>query len=52
MVGSISSGAAGTMSANLVGVGSFVGVSQLLYLFIVQTAVWGGRQELPLVPAS
>ena len=42
MVGSISSGAAGTMSANLVGVGSFVGVSQLLYLFIVQTAVWGG----------
>ena len=42
MVGSISSGAEGTMSAILVGVGSFVGVSQLFYLFIVQTAVSRG----------
>ena len=42
MVGSISSGAAGTMSAVLVGVGSFVGVSQLFYLFIVCTAAFWG----------
>ena len=42
MVGSISSGAAGTMSADLVGVGSFVGVSQLFYLFIVWTAAFWG----------
>ena len=35
MVGSISSGAAGTMSAVLVGVGSFVHVSQVFYLFTV-----------------
>ena len=35
MVGSISSGAAGTVSAVLVKVGSFVGVSQVFYLFIV-----------------
>ena len=42
MVASISSGAAGTVSADLVGVGSFVGVSQLFYLFIVRTAVFWG----------
>ena len=42
VVGSISSGAAGTMSADLVGVGSLVGVSQLFYLFIVWTAVFWG----------
>ena len=42
MVGSISSGAAGTMSAVLVGVGSFVCVSQVFYLFIVWTAIFGG----------
>ena len=42
MVGSISSGAPGTMSAVLVGVGSFVGVSQVFYLFIVWTAVFWG----------
>ena len=40
MVGSISSGAAGTMSAVLVGVGSFVGVSELFYLFLVWTAAF------------
>ena len=40
MVGSISSGAAG--SAVLIGVGSFLGVSQLFYLLIVcTTAFWG-----------
>ena len=39
MVGSISSGAAGTMSAVLVGLGSFEGVSQVFYLFIVWTDV-------------
>ena len=42
MVGSISSGAAGTMSVVLVGVGSFVVVSQVFYLFILLTAVFGG----------
>ena len=42
MVGSISSGAAGTMSAVLVGVGSFVVISQVFYLFILCTAVFGG----------
>ena len=40
MVGSISSGAAGTMSAVLVGVDSFVGVSQVFYLFIAWTAIF------------
>ena len=40
MVGSISSGAAGTMSAVLVRVGSIVAVSQVFYLFIVRTAVF------------
>ena len=38
MVESISSGAAGTMSADLVG----VVVCQLFYLFIVRTAVFWG----------
>ena len=42
MVGSISSEGAGTMSAVLVGLGSFVGVSQVFYLFIVGTAVFWG----------
>ena len=46
MVGSISSGAPCTLSADLVGggvgVGSFVGVSQLFYLSIVWTAVFWG----------
>ena len=42
MVGSISSGAAGIMSAVLAGMGSFVGVSQVFYLLIVWTAVFGG----------
>ena len=42
MVGSISSGAVGTMSAALVGVGSFVGISQVFYLFTVCIAdFWG-----------
>ena len=40
MVESISSGAAGTMSAVLVGVDSFVGVSQVFYLFIAWTAIF------------
>ena len=35
VIGSISSGAAGTLSAVLVEVGSFVGVSQVFYLFIL-----------------
>ena len=35
VVESISSGAAGTVSAFLLGMGSFVGVSEVLYLFIV-----------------
>ena len=35
MVGSISNGAAGTMSGVLVGVGSFVCVSQVVYIFII-----------------
>ena len=35
MVWPISSGAAGTVCAVLLGVGSFVGVSPVLYLFIV-----------------
>ena len=48
MVGSISSGAAGTMSAVLVGVGSFVGVSQVFYL-LCELLFLG---ELPLVAAS
>ena len=39
-MGSISIGAAGTMTAVLVGLGSFVGVSQVIYLFIVGTAVF------------
>ena len=41
-MGSISIGAAGTMSAVLLGLGSFVGVSQVFYLFIVGTAVFWG----------
>ena len=49
MVGSISSGAVGTMSAALVGVGSFVGISQVFYLFTVCIAIFG---ELPLVAGS
>ena len=48
-MGSISSGAAGTMSAVLVEVGSFVGVSQVFYLFILWTAVFG---ELALMAGS
>ena len=43
VVGSISSRAAGTMSAVLVEVGSFVGVSQVFYLFIACTAVFWGN---------
>ena len=42
MVGSISSGAAGTMSTVVAGMGSFVGISQVFYLFIVWTAAFGG----------
>ena len=42
VVGSISSRAAGTISAILVRLGSFVGVSQVFYLFIVWTAVFCG----------
>ena len=41
-MGSISIGAAGTMSAVLLGLSSFVGVSQVFYLFIVGTAVFWG----------
>ena len=41
-MGSISIGAPGTMSAVLVGLGSFMGVSQVIYLFIVGTAVFWG----------
>ena len=41
-MGSISSGAAGAMSAILVVLRSFVGVSQLFYLFIVFTAAFWG----------
>ena len=43
VVGSISSRAAGTMSAVLVEVGSFVGISQVCYLFIVYTVVFWGN---------
>ena len=39
MVGSISSGAVGTLSAILKGVGSFVGVSQVI--FLCTTVFWG-----------
>ena len=42
MEDSISGGAAGPASAVLVGMGSFVGVSQVFYLFIVWTAVFLG----------
>ena len=41
-MGSISTGAAGSMSAILVVLRSFVGVSQLFYLFIVFTAAFWG----------
>ena len=40
MVGSISSGAAVTLPAVLVGLGSFVGVSQVFYFIFVWTAVF------------
>ena len=43
MVGYISSRAAGTMSAVLVGVGSFLSVSQVFYLFIVSNAAFWGN---------
>ena len=46
VMGSISSRASGTMSAVLVGVGSFVGVSQVLHLLC--ELLW----ELPLVAGS
>ena len=49
-MGSISSGAAGTMSAVLVEVGSFVVVSQVFYLFIWCELLFFG--ELPLVAIS
>ena len=42
MMGSISSGIAGTMSAVLVGGGSLVGISQVFYLFIAGSAVFWG----------
>ena len=45
---SISSRAAGTMSAVLVGVGSFVGVSQVFYL-LCELLLF---EELPLVAGS
>ena len=48
VVGSISSRAAGTMSAVLVGVGSVVGVSQVLYL-LCKLVFFG---KLPLVAGS
>ena len=47
-MGSISSRAAGTMSAVLVGVGSVVGVSQVLYL-LCKLVFFG---KLPLVAGS
>ena len=52
MVGSISIRAAGTMSAVLVGVGSFVGISQAFCLFyhLLRERLFLG--ELPLVARS
>ena len=48
-MGSISSKAAGTMSAVLVGVGSFMGVSRVLYL-LCELLFFGGK--CPLVTGS
>ena len=47
VVGSISSTAAGTMSVVLVGVGSFVSVSQLFVIYLLSELLVFG--ELPLV---
>ena len=49
VVGSISSGAAVTMPAVLVGLGSFVGVPQVFYLFLCELLFYG---DLPLLAGS